>query len=85
MACFKLVIDLKKDFGKFFPFLNLLQRRYLIIKKYSFYFKLYYDSLTAINNVKSISFKLKYNNFDSYIVWTLTYVIPFDYNFDYKE
>ena len=37
---------------------------------------------TAINNVKSLLFELKYYNFDSYIVWTLTYVIPFDYNFD---
>ena len=37
MACSKLIENLKKMEFIFFPFLNLLQGRYLIIKKYSFF------------------------------------------------
>ena len=45
MACSKLVKILKKDKGIFFSSLNLTQGRYLIIKKYSFYFTLLSQSV----------------------------------------
>ena len=48
MACSLLVGNLKIIEVHYFPFLNLLQGRYLIIKKYSFYFMLLSQSVLKL-------------------------------------
>jgi hypothetical protein len=48
MACTKLFKNLKKNISNFFPFLNLPQGRYLIEKKYSFYFTLLSQSVLKL-------------------------------------
>ena len=65
MACSKLVRNLKKIKLFFFPFVNLLQGRYLIIKKYSFLFyvakSISFEVMTsiAIFNLETWNFKTK--------------------------
>ena len=48
MAYSKLVKNFKKIYVNFFPFLDLLKGRYLIKKKYSFYFTLLSQSVLKL-------------------------------------
>ena len=58
MACSKQVKNVKV-----FSFLNLLQGRYLIIKKYSFYFTLLSQSVLNYEHFKNTHFCGQIDNF----------------------
>ena len=59
MDCSKLIKIFLKNLLNFFSFLNLLQGRYLIIKKYSFYSTLLSQSVLKLNRLKISTFAAK--------------------------